>query len=124
VFIDRTSAAGLTHSAHCSSLGRVAPTGSVSKRAGRPGADVVVGDGDAGDGADVLGGDGDAGDGADVVGGDGDAGDGADAATLVVTTADELGVRVVPPPLEHAPSAAAPSRATTTPDLQRPPGMA
>jgi hypothetical protein len=97
VFIDRTSGVGLTHSAHCSSLGSGAPTGRVSKWAGRPGAAVVPGDADAWAVAE---------------------------GTVLVAPGAELGVTVVAPPLEHAPSAATPRTAKTTRLLQRPPGMA
>jgi len=97
VFIDRTSGVGLTHSAHCSSLGSVAPTGRVSKWAGRPAATVVPGDADA---CAVD-----------------------EGATVLVASGAELGVTVVAPPLEQAPSAAATRKATTTRLLQRPPGI-
>jgi hypothetical protein len=96
-FIDRTSGAGLTHSAHCSSLGSVAPTGRVSKWVGRPAA---------------------------VVTGDADAWAAAEEATVLVAAGTVLGARVRPPPLEQAPSATAPRTAKTTRLLQRPPGMA
>jgi hypothetical protein len=62
--------------------------------------------------------------GTDVVAGDEDAVDGAEGATVVVAAGNGVGVTVLPPPLEHPPSATAPSTLTTTRNLQRPPGMA